>query len=159
MKTIVVFYSLDGNTAYAANEIAQRLGAETFRIYPVKDYPSSASKFFWGGKDVLFGEKPKLKNDDFTPHAYDKIVVGTPLWAGNLTPPVRSFLSMHALGNQCAGFFVCGGGGNTDRCFSSLKKLAGCGEIPLLSLVNPAKNKKEEDLAAIDLFCKQIADL
>jgi len=41
MKTIIVYYSLEGNTDYAANKIASELGADILRIDPVKNYPSS----------------------------------------------------------------------------------------------------------------------
>ena len=50
MKTLIVYYSLEGNTEYAANRIAEKLGADTLRLYPVKEYKSTgAGKFLDGG--------------------------------------------------------------------------------------------------------------
>ena len=34
MKTIVVYYSMGGNTQQAAEKIAERLGAELLRLVP-----------------------------------------------------------------------------------------------------------------------------
>ena len=34
MKTLIVYYSMGGNTAYAARRIAQALGAEIEALYP-----------------------------------------------------------------------------------------------------------------------------
>ena len=57
MKTIIVYYSLEGNTDYAAGKIANAIGADTLRINPKKAYPTGGfSKFFWGGKSALMGE-------------------------------------------------------------------------------------------------------
>ena len=51
---IVVYYSLEGNTAYAAEKIAAALGAKTLRLQPKKAYPDSGfRKFFWGGKSAV----------------------------------------------------------------------------------------------------------
>ena len=45
MKTLIVYYSLEGNTQYAAERIAAAIGAETLRLAPEKAYtPTAASK-------------------------------------------------------------------------------------------------------------------
>ena len=50
MKSIVIYYSLDGNTKYAAGKIADRLGADLIQLIPAKEYPTGKiSKYFWGG--------------------------------------------------------------------------------------------------------------
>jgi hypothetical protein len=40
MKTLIVYYSMEGNTEYAAEKIASELGVETLRIEPLKAYPT-----------------------------------------------------------------------------------------------------------------------
>ena len=71
MKTIIVYYSLEGNTEYAAGKIASGLCADILRIEPVKTYPSSGfSKFFWGGKSAVMAETPRLMPYDFNSDAY-----------------------------------------------------------------------------------------
>ena len=53
MKTLIVYYSLEGNTEYAAKKIADTCGFDTLRLEPVKKYPDSGfRKFFWGGKSL-----------------------------------------------------------------------------------------------------------
>ena len=62
MKTLIVYYSMGGNTEYAAKEIADRLGADLLRIEPVKAYPDKGfKKFFWGGKASVMAEQPALQ--------------------------------------------------------------------------------------------------
>ena len=63
MKTIIVYYSLDGNTKRAAKELAEKIGADTCEILPVKPLPSKGKPSFGtimkGGGQVTFGICPK----------------------------------------------------------------------------------------------------
>ncbi len=80
MKTLIVYYSLEGNTAYAAERIASELGADVLRLEPVKAYPDSGfRKFFWGGKSAVMAETPELLPYDFDADAYDRIIFGLSL--------------------------------------------------------------------------------
>ena len=54
MKTVIVYYSMSGNTKYVADKIAEKLHADIIRIEPVKAYPNQgAQKFIWGGKSAV----------------------------------------------------------------------------------------------------------
>ena len=77
MKTIVVYYSLEGNTDLAAKKIAEKTGADLLRLEPEKAYPDSGfRKFFWGGKSAVMAETPALRSYAFDAAAYDRIVFG-----------------------------------------------------------------------------------
>ena len=93
MKSLIVYYSLEGNTEYAARAIASILGADMLRIEPVKAYPTSGfRKFFWGGKSAVMAEQPQLQPYTFRPEIYDRIIFGFPIWAGKVTPPLHTFV-------------------------------------------------------------------
>ena len=51
MKTVIVYYSLEGNTDYASKIISAESGAETLRLVPKKRYRDK------GLTKYLFGEK------------------------------------------------------------------------------------------------------
>ena len=59
MKTVIVYYSLEGNTEMTAKAIAAELGAELLPLIPVKAYPTGkVSKFVWGScKPVILGHR------------------------------------------------------------------------------------------------------
>lgn len=60
MKTLIVYYSLEGNTEYAAGRIAAALQAETLCLRLKKAYADKGfAKFFWGGKSAVMAEKPE----------------------------------------------------------------------------------------------------
>ncbi|MBQ1715087.1 MAG: flavodoxin, partial [Firmicutes bacterium] len=62
MKTAVVYYSLEGNTRYAAEKVADALEADVIELVPKKAYPIQGfKKFFWGGKAATMKDKPELE--------------------------------------------------------------------------------------------------
>lgn len=89
MKTAIVYYSMSGNTKYTAEKIAQTLQGkdktDIIKIAPEKAYPDkSARKFIWGGKSAVMGETPKLMPYEFNADKYDRIIIGTPVWASTV---------------------------------------------------------------------------
>ena len=41
MKAAVVYYSMSGNTQFAAEKIAEKLGADLIRLVPKTSYPAA----------------------------------------------------------------------------------------------------------------------
>ncbi|MEA4932761.1 MAG: flavodoxin [Lawsonibacter sp.] len=122
MSTLVVFYSLDGNTQFIAQTIAGTVGADLVMLHPRKDYPQTgARKYVWGGKSVLFGETPELTNDTIDWNSYDTIFIGTPIWAGSYAPPIKTFLSQYPIQGKRIALFACHRGGGAEKCFQKLR--------------------------------------
>ena len=46
MKRVIVYYSMGGNTEYAALQIAGMAGADLLKIKPVKQYPDKGFRKF-----------------------------------------------------------------------------------------------------------------
>lgn len=154
MKTAVVYYSLEGNTKFAAEKIAEKVGAALIELRCVKEYPTgNVSKFLWGGKSATFGEKPALLPYEFNAADYDAVILGAPVWAGKYAPPLRTFLTENDLAGKKIGFFVCCGGGKTDKCFSLMKQDAKTENAETLRLVDPLKNQSRQINDEIDEFC------
>ena len=155
MKSAVIYYSLEGNTKYAAEKIAARLGADLIPIIPVKEYPTGkVSKYFWGGKSATFGEAPRLAPYRFDQNQYDLVILGTPIWAGTFAPPLRTFIRENKLTGKKVALFACCSGGATEKCFEQLKKETGdCTVLSTLRLVDPLKGiQAEVDRHIVD-FC------
>ena len=124
MKTAVVFYSRDGNTRLTASIIAQISGADVYELEEVKKRGRSAGAFMCAGFAAATRKKSKLKNA-FTQemHGYERIYIGTPVWAGKPTPAVNTFVD--ALDNENAEIiiFTVQGDRNTEnlKCAEILK--------------------------------------
>ncbi len=156
MKTIVVYYSLEGNTDYAAREIAALTGADLLRIEPSKAYPDSGfRKFFWGGKSALMGETPELQPYTFDSKAYERIILGFPVWAGNVAPPVRSFVRENDLHGKRVAAFACQSGAGAEKAFRKLKALPGIDALEAeLILIDPKDRPDAGNGARIRAFCE-----
>ena len=160
MKSIVVYFSMDGNSQYVAEKIQKYIGAETLRLEPIKAYPKgNASKYFWGGKSVVFGEQPQLVPYNFAPADYDVIIIGTPVWAGSFTPPIKTFIRDNDLSKKKIALYACNSGGSAEKCFDKLRKeLPDCDVIATLELANPGSNQREENVLKIEKFCNSISN-
>ena len=159
MNAIVVYYSLEGNTAYAAEKIAAALGADTLRLQPKKAYPSSGfRKFFWGGKSAVMAETPALEPYDFRAEDYDLVVLGFPVWAGNVTPPIRTFVSENRLREGQVAAFACESGAGAEKAFAKLTECAGIGRLrETLILIDPKAKPSAENERRIADFCAALS--
>ena len=57
MNTIVVYYSMEGNTDLAAGRIAAALGADLLRLYPCKAYPDRGFRKVFLKENDLTGRR------------------------------------------------------------------------------------------------------
>ena len=155
MKTLIVYYSLGGNTEYAARRLADRLGADTLRIEPVKGYPTAGfRKFFWGGKSAVMAEKPPLRPYDAHLPGYGRVVFGFPVWAGNMAPPIRSFIAENDLSGKRIAAFACQGGSGAEKAFAKLRACLGAGRLEAeLILIDPKDRPDAENDRRMEAFC------
>ncbi len=52
--TLVIYYSLEGNTELVATELAEKLDADILAVKPLKDIDAGGfGKYFWGGSQVV----------------------------------------------------------------------------------------------------------
>ena len=139
--------------------MGEKLGADIIRIEPVKAYPDEgAKKFIWGGKSAVMGEKPVLQPYEFSLEKYDRIILGTPVWASTFTPPVRTFIKENPdIREKKIAVFTCFSGGGADKAIDKMKKYIGIdGFEAELILVDPKESRKVEDDEKIDMFCQRL---
>ena len=160
MKIGIVYYLMSGNVDYVAKKIAEIVEADLIRIEPKKEYPNKGlKKFLWGGKSALMGETPELENYEFNADKYDCIIFGTPVWASQFTPPIRTFIedNRSKLDGKKIATFVCYSGGGAENAIGKLK-----GELKIdsfkaeLILIDPKSRKSEENNKKIDEFCNKL---
>ena len=155
MKTLIVYYSLGGNTDFAAKRVAGAIGADTLRLEPVNAYPDSGfRKFFWGGKSAVMAETPALKPYSLRLADYDRVVFGFPVWAGNVTPPIRSFVKENDLSGKRLAAFACQSGAGAEKAFARLKACLGVEKLEAeLILIDPKDKPSPENDRRLAAFC------
>ena len=149
MKSLVVYYSMSGNCEMVANWIAERIGSDVLKIEPEKAYPDKGvRKFIWGGKSAVMGETPKLKPYSFDAEKYDHIIIGFPVWASNVAPPIRTFVKEHSneLKKCKISAFACQSGSGAKKALSKLKEMLSIEKLVAETiLIDPKKKQNAEN--------------
>lgn len=156
MKTAIVYYSMSGNTAAVAKQLADALEAGLVEIRPVKAYPDKGvKKFLWGGKSAVMAETPKLQPYEFRADEYERIIFGFPVWASNVAPPIRTFVqeNREALQNKQIAAFTCQSGNGGEKACAKLAKCLGQESLtPTVVLIDPKTRPKPENDQLIQEF-------
>ncbi|MCR5217299.1 flavodoxin [Treponema sp.] len=158
-KTLVVYYSLEGNVDFISKKIAEELGADICKLETVKTYPKSGLlKFFHGGKDVITGVKPELKGPLPSLAEYDTLVIGCPVWAARPASPLNTFFDSTDLNGKKCFAFASSAGGNAVKCLNMMnEEITNKGGIACAtaSFTNPLK-KPEAALETVKEFTAKI---
>ncbi|MCG8501539.1 MAG: NAD(P)H-dependent oxidoreductase [Firmicutes bacterium] len=146
MKKLVIYYSYEGNTQFIAEAIANEIDADILALKPKNEMKTKGfMKFLWGGKQVVFREKPTLIPLDKKPQDYDIIFIGTPIWAGKYAPPFNTFFSSYRLKGKKVAVF-CSSAGGSPRAFDDLKEVLKHNEIiGEKGFINPLQHDKDEN--------------
>ena len=163
MKTAIVYYSMAGNTEYVAEKIADEIkvsnDVDIIRIFPKKAYPDKGvKKFLWGGKSAVMGDTPELEPYEFDAEKYERIIIGTPVWASTFVPPIKTFINENPhISKKSVAVFTCFSGGGADKAIDKIKKYIGIEKLEAeLILIDPKEKEKAEDLLKISEFCKAL---
>lgn len=97
MKTLVIYYSYTGNT----KRLAERLSQETqVDLYELKDRkrPGKVKVCVAGCIAALRMKHWPVAPIEADLHAYEKIIIMAPVWAGHPVPQINTVLDMLAAG-------------------------------------------------------------
>jgi flavodoxin len=150
VKALVVYYSVSGTNRRAAEIIAGALGADLEEI----KYPGNTAMLIlrgWLGLGANIGEPAR------DPSKYGLVVVGGPIFAGKLAPPVKAYLQKErgAFAGKLAIFLVCGGAGDAEA-LAEMGKAAG--KAPCASAVIKITDKERRFTAENEAQAKAFAE-
>lgn len=93
MKILCVYYSRTGKTEKLMEEIARELACETVRLSDGVDRSGLRGWLLSGMQAMARRLPPVTKPETALPlSTYDLVILGTPVWAGRCSAPMRSFL-------------------------------------------------------------------
>jgi flavodoxin len=145
VKSLVVYYSLTGNTKLIAEAIKDSLNSEILELKPEKELNADGSmKYFWGGFQATMRMKPKLETIKINPLDYDLIFIGSPVWAWRQSPPINSFLEEYDFSGKNIALWMCAAGNGVkamDRFKKEIKDADILGEI---CFTEPLQNDPEQ---------------
>jgi flavodoxin len=155
LKSLVVYYTRNGNARFVAETIATEIGADVEEVIDLKKR-SGILGWLSGGRDAKQGKETEIAPTKKAPADYDLIVIGTPIWAGKPTPAINTYLKKNDLsGKKAAAFFS--QGGKKPQGINQVKALVPNSIwIGELSITNSLKNK-EECKKQIAEWCKTLS--
>ena len=125
MKTAIVYYSFSGNThrvAQTAEDILKKRGEE---VIPVRIRPLKEEKAFLKQcKEAFFGKKPELYTTLLDLGDFDKVILGSPVWAFKPAPAINTYLDKCGtlVGKEAICFVTYGSGTGKDKAIEIMKK-------------------------------------
>ncbi|MEZ0536670.1 flavodoxin family protein [Caldicellulosiruptoraceae bacterium PP1] len=90
-NTLIVYYSLTGNSEKIANYLSTLIDSDTERIQDLTNRKGIIA-FLRSGYEALYKKCPNIKKLNADVKNYENVFVITPIWAGNIASPVRTFL-------------------------------------------------------------------
>lgn len=141
MKTVMIYYSYEGNTKELAQYIQEIKNVDLLELKVKDESPTkSMFRFVWGGMQVYMKKKPELEPYQIDFNSYDNIIIGTPCWFGSYAPAINTFLSENKIQGKNIYLMVCNGGNMRHTWKDFEQKLTGNNIVSKLDLVYPKKN-------------------
>ena len=120
MKSLVVYYSLTGKTRLVAQAITEALGATLVEITETKPRKLGLLLYPIGGFGAMTNKGSKINPIDIDLNQYERIFIGSPIWASRPVPAVNSFIYQTSFeGRNVIAFFSMGG----DTCEKALANI------------------------------------
>jgi flavodoxin len=153
-RCLVVYYSLSGNTRKVAKAVADRMGAELEAIVELRPRTGPFVRF-WCAFDSIFRRMPPIAPAKRDVRDYDIVILGSPVWAGDMAAPMRTFLAREKGRIAKAAFFCTywGAGGET-----ALERMGEASGAEPLSIMLLAEEELERPdwRSGVERFIQQI---
>jgi flavodoxin len=123
-KALVVCYSRTGNTKKVAEDIAAAINADVEVLIDKKDR-SGMMGFLKSGKDASQEKLADIEVVKFDPAKYEMVILGTPIWAGNMAPALRTYITNNKQSFKSISAFTTSGGTKPAKTIEKIETLAG----------------------------------
>lgn len=133
MRTLIVFYSRMGTTKKVGEKLAELISAETEEIIDAKDR-TGAWGFIMSGRDAMKKRPAGIKPSDKNLSEYDLVIAGTPVWAGTVSAPMRTFLKNNKENFKQVAFFCTMGGRGSEKTLAEMENISGKKPLATLAL-------------------------
>ncbi|HSQ99201.1 MAG TPA: hypothetical protein VLM36_04720 [Sphingomicrobium sp.] len=152
-RILVVAYSRSGATHRVAQAIAQACDADLERI---KDTRSRRGLWGWirSGREAMRGVPAAIRPQKRDPASYDLVVLGSPVWVGHVSSPMRAYLGERSGAFGRIALFVTEGGSGGTKALAEMSALAG--QQPVATLELRANELGDELTASIGDFVERI---
>src|SRR6056297_1668923 len=133
MSILVVYYSRSGMTKKIAQAIAEKLGADQEEIISLEER-KGLTGYLKSGQEAAQKKLAKIKPPEKKVGDYDLVIVGTPVWVGTMSSPVRTYLNSNLGRFRKVAFFTTQGSIKDQKVFKELTEILGKDSIATLKV-------------------------
>lgn len=142
-KALVVYYSETGHTRAAAAGIAAALDAGLDAI-AVDDFRMPGFLgFFQRCWRAMRRKGARIRPPEESPEGYDVLIIGSPVWASRVTPPVTSYLNLVRSWQGPVAFFVTADNQGALAALADMAELMG--RAPIARMTIEEKDRQNGD--------------
>lgn len=121
-RVLVLYYSRTGTTETLANAIYGIVGGDLLQIETVDPYDATFEETVaLVEQQQAEGYKPPLETEIRDLEQYDVIFLGSPIWYGNISLPIETFLTEYSVSGKTIVPFVTHNGGGPETSWETLK--------------------------------------
>ncbi|MFW6176310.1 MAG: flavodoxin family protein [Thermoplasmatota archaeon] len=156
MRALIIYFSRSGNTERIGEELAGVLDAD---IEKIEDQKERRGILGWieSGRDSIKKRTTSIKKLEHKPQSYDVTIVGTPVWAGDLTPAIRTFLKKYHRKIDNVAFFSTSKSGETSKIYDTMKKTVDIEPISTLTITEKEIKKRNYE-KKMDEFIEELKE-
>jgi flavodoxin len=152
-RVLVVCYSRGGATRRVAKQLAESLGADLDEITE-----SESRAGLWGyvrsALEAVCKGIPAVETRT-DPRDYDQVIIGTPVWAGVMSSPVRSYLLLNHRRLPSVAFFAVMGGQGAEAVLREMQVACGVEDAPTF-FTTQRQVEKDGAIDAVREFAKRL---
>ena len=154
MQTLIVYYSRTGHTKKVAEALAKDLQCDMEELV---DTVNRSGPIGWlnSGRQGSGRQLTKLQPVKKDPSKYDMVIIGTPVWAGNMSSPVRTYITENNANFKNVALFCTLGNKGEEKTFKEMGDLSGKKPKATLAVFAP-EIKKDSYAEKVNKFAADI---
>ena len=152
---LVVYYSRSGLTRRIAGEIVESLGCDVEEVVDMKSR-SGVLGWFGAGRDGGAGNLTQIGPVERDASGYGLVVLGTPIWNGDVSAPIRTYIVENRERLPDVAFFSTQDG-DENRAFETMEKLCGRAPVAAVQLRKAKEIEAGKYMVKLDRFVSLIS--
>ena len=152
MNGLIVYFSRTGRTRKVAEAIQKVTG---FDLEEIKEKAGRVGTlgYLKSGMESTRRMLPQIIPLTHDPSQFDIVIIGTPIWASNMSSPIRAFITEYKNKINQIALFCTGDGVEPEKVFTPLSELLGKEPKATIGLIGPERedesaSKKIQEFAA-----------
>ncbi len=153
MNGLIIYFSRTGRTRKVAKAIQEATG---FDLEEIKEKAGRVGALGWlrSGMGSARGMLPPFSPLTHDPSQYDIVIIGTPIWASNMSSPIRAFITENKNKINQIALFCTGDGVEPEKVFTPISELLGKEPKATLGLIGPNRENEAASLKIQEFAAK-----